>query len=112
MRSRMLVITTLSVVMCMSIELRAQSDSYFSYEMSMERDVNATGFNFNNFEHGGGLGFNSFSNLNGFGFDDFNDNDGFDIGNFDFLDVPVGNGLLLLTSLSILRLRRTLRRKE
>ena len=77
------------------------------------RDGSA-GFNFNDFSSQQGFGFNfggfSGNGGNGFSFDDFSNNggDGFSFGNFNHTpdNVPLGNGLLLLTGSALLWLKK------
>lgn len=69
-----------------------------------------TGFSFDSFANGEGFGFGNFSqNVYGMGFDDFmNYQEGFGFGNFDFESdsAPLGDGLLLLCGMAVLRMRR------
>lgn len=68
------------------------------------------GFSFDSFANGEGFGFGNFSqNVYGMGFDDFmNYQEGVSFGNFDFESdsAPLGDGLLLLCGMAVLRMRR------
>lgn len=99
----------LLVCLMVPIASMAQNEAFFYNNYNeLDRDGNAV-FAFENFSHGSGMGFNNFNDgFNGFGFDDFSNNGGgFSIGNFDLTsDVPIGNGLLVLSAMALVYKKR------
>lgn len=87
----------------------AQSDAFFYEDYDrLNRDV-SEGFSFGNFDSNTlGLNFSEFiTNETGLNFDGMNDDEsGLSFGNFEYEDVALGNGLLLLGGMAVLRLRR------
>ena len=87
----------------------AQSDAFFyeNYDR-LNRDV-SEGFSFGDFDSNTfGLNFSEFiTNETGLNFDGMNDDEsGLSFGDFEYEDVALGNGLLLLGGMAVLRLRR------
>lgn len=108
MKVKLIVLSFMLSFLC---ELNAQNDAFFyeNYEQRFEDDL--MGFDFGNFStQEFGFNFGGFSDEeSGFDFGDFSkDENGFNFGDFDFEDVdaPLGNGLLLLTATSLLYLKR------
>lgn len=99
----------LLVCLMVPIVSMAQNEAFFYNNYNeLDRDGNAV-FAFENFSSGNGMGFNNFNdNFNGFGFDDFSNNGGgFSIGNFELTsDVPIGNGLLVLSAMALVYKKR------
>ncbi len=87
----------------------AQSDAFFYEDYDrLNRDV-SEGFSFGDFDSNTfGLNFSEFiTNETGLNFDGMNDDEsGLSFGNFEYEDVALGNGLLLLGGMAVLRLRR------
>lgn len=108
-RKKYLALLLLCITAFIPPSIKAQNEAFFYNNYNeLDRDGNAV-FAFENFSHGSGMGFNNINdNFNGFGFDDFSNNGGgFSIGNFDLTsDVPIGNGLLVLSAMALVYKKR------
>lgn len=110
----------LSLILSFLYELNAQNDAFF-IEQKQTRNEDDSGLTFGEMSFGNGNGFNFgiIEETDGFNFDVFGDDDdgnGFDFGDFDFEsdetdDVPLGNGLLILTAISLIYLKRNKNKK-
>ena len=119
MKVKLIVLSFMLTFLC---ELNAQNDAFFID--APVRNENDSGLDFGNMSNGNGFSFGIFGDENGFNFGMIDENEGFkfnifgdedengfDFGNFDFEsdeteEIPLGNGLLLLTAASLVYLRR------
>ena len=116
MKVKLIVLSFMLSFLC---ELNAQNDAFF-IEKDRTRIEDNSGFNFDEMTFGSvnGFLFELFNegSSDGFSFNIFgddNDNNGFSFGDFEYKpegmedsDAPLGNGLLLLTTASLIYLKR------
>lgn len=116
MKRKLIVLSfILSFLAFISNEMQAQNDAYFNV-VNEYRSPDATGFSFDNFsgQSGQGFYFDQFSGNSGqgFNFEGFiNQQNGFTFEEFTSGEVPVGNGLFVLTTAGFIYLIN-IRRKE